>query len=43
MGAVPTRPMLPIPGSIITEVALETLQLRVVVPPALIIGGLALK
>jgi hypothetical protein len=40
---VPTEATEPTPGSIVTEVAFETSQLKVVEPPAVILGGLAVK
>ena len=43
IGAFPTKPTLPIPWSIVTEVALDTLQLSVAVLPLVIAGGLALN
>jgi hypothetical protein len=42
-GAVPTRPTEPTPGSMVTDVAFDTFQLKVVELPADIMGGLAVK
>ena len=40
---VPIEPTRPTPGSIVTDIAFNTLQLKVVEPPADINGGLATK
>jgi hypothetical protein len=40
---LPEESTVPIPGSMVTEVAFDTFQLRVVELPADILGGLAIK
>jgi hypothetical protein len=39
----PEEAKVPNPGSIVTDVAFDTLQLKVVEPPRLIVDGLAMK
>jgi hypothetical protein len=40
---LPDEPTAPTPLSIVTDVAFDTLQLKVVEPPRLILDGLAMK
>jgi hypothetical protein len=40
---LPEEAKVPKPGSIVTDVALDTFQLKVAEPPAVILGGLAVK